>query len=689
MARLMIHRNLLQELGRLPAATRKKVTEMVDKFHRDSKAPALHLEPYNAAVDSKVRSVRVDQSFRAIVIAPEQGDTYLLMHVANHDDAYRWCKNKHFEVHQNTGVLQIFDVDEVTTAVQKVAPKFEAEKSYPLQKLSDAELYDAGVPVPLIPAVRAIHSDEALSALQMYLPADAYQVLLYIACGQSVDEALIEVLGALEPAAKAVSGGDFRHIEESGNLDLIFVEGQDELKRIMAASFEEWRIFLHPYQRKIVTWDVQGAMKINGAAGTGKTVVLMHRAVHLASRLQDPKARVLVTTFTTNLSTTLKGLIKRLAEQKCPEAAPRIEVTNLHSLASTICTRGGWRGKVATPEVMGDIWDEVLVSNAGQSVAFPPGFEREEYEEVVDPMGISSEEDYLTAVRTGRPRLSRPQRKQLWPLFANLQRELKKRNLLTFDGMIHEARLALEKPGFPHYAHVLVDEIQDFGIEALRLISMLCPVEPGARNPLTVVGDGHQRIYKSNIPLSRAGIEVRGRSRRLKINYRTTEQIRTCAQKMLQGLDVDDLDGDQATTIGDLSVVKGPEPVICPCAGPEEEAKVIVEWVKGLLKEGYASHEICVVPAKPAVRSALSSAGIPTMELQANAPDPESSEAGVRLGTLYRIKGLEFKAVSLGLTGSASLGGSELKTKRERCLRYVAATRARERLLICIENDTA
>lgn len=685
MARLMIHRNLLKDLGSLPAATRKKVSEMVDKFHRDSKTPALHLEPYNEAVDGKVRSARVDEAYRAIVIAPTQGDTYLLMHVDHHDKAYRWCKNKCFEIHQATGVLQVFDVEEVNAVAKETKPIFQPVSSYPLQKLSDDEIFHAGVPSPLIPAVRVIQSDEALTALKEYLPADSYQVLLFVACGMTVDEALNEALGITDDQVKKVADvGDFTNLEEQSNLDLVFVDGQEELKRIMASSFDAWRIFLHPYQRKIVEWNVTGSMKVNGAAGTGKTVVMMHRAVHLASLLTKPNSRVLVTTYTTNLSVTIKDLIQRLAAQKCPEAADKIEVTNLHALARTICTRGGWRGKVAGKQAMDEIWQDLLESSIVNAPAFTPDFIREEYEEVVDPMGITTEDEYLTSVRSGRPRLTRQQRKAVWPEFAAFQRELKKRNLLTFDGLIHEARLALDKGDFPRYEHVLVDEIQDFGVEALRLIRMLSPSTEGAMNPLTVVGDGHQRIYKSNIPLSRAGIEVRGRSRRLKINYRTTEQIRTCAQKMLEGVEVDDLDGEGATTVGDQSLVHGPPPTFHNCAGLDEEAAAVVKWVQGLLAENYATHEICIAPGKPGIRSALAADNIPTLELQANASDPESSEAGVRLGTLYRIKGLEFKAVALCLTGEISPkeGSNPLAKKRRQCLHYVAATRARERLLI-------
>jgi mRNA-degrading endonuclease RelE of RelBE toxin-antitoxin system len=680
----MIHRNLLKELGSLPAATRKKVSEMVDKFHRDSKTPALNLEHYHEAVDSKVRSARVDNTYRAIVIAPTQGDTYLLMHVDHHDKAYRWCKNKRFEIHQSTGVLQVFDVEEVNAVAEETKPIFQPVSSYPLQKLSDDEIFHAGVPLPLIPAVRVIQSDEALTALKEYLPADSYQVLLFVACGMTVDDALNEALGITEEPKKVVDAGDFTNIEEQANLDLVFVEGQEELKRIMASSFDEWRIFLHPYQRKIVQWNVKGPMKVNGAAGTGKTVVMMHRAVHLASLLADPNARILVTTYTTNLSVTIKDLIQRLALQKCPEAANKIEVTNLHALARTICTRSGWRGKVAGKQATDEIWQDLLESGTANTSSFEPDFFREEYEEIIDAMGITTEDEYLTAVRSGRPRLSRQQRKTAWPVFAAFQRELKKRSLLTFDGLIHEARLALEKGDFPHYEHVLVDEIQDFGVEALRLIHMLSPSGEGSMNPLTVVGDGHQRIYKSNIPLSRAGIEVRGRSRRLKINYRTTEQIRTCAQKMLEGVEIDDLDGEGATTVGDQSLVQGPPPEFVSCSGLDEEAAAVVKWVQGLLAENYATHEICIAPGKPTIRAALTTANIPTLELQANAIDPESSEVGVRLGTLYRIKGLEFKAVALCLAGESThaSGKSPLATKRRQCLHYVAATRARERLLI-------
>ena len=256
--------------------------------------------------------------------------------------------------------------------------------------------------------------------------------------------------------------------------------------------------------------------------------------------------------------------------------------------------------------------------------------------------------------------------------------------------MIHEARMVVEAGNFPKYEHVLVDEIQDFGLEALRLVKALSPGDSAAPNPLFVVGDGHQRIYKSSIPLSRAGIDVRGRSRRLQINYRTTEQIRGFAQQLLEGVDVDDLDGSAVITAGDRSMFKGREPEVHRFSTADEEARAMADWVKQLIDSGaYQSHEICVSPATQRIRASLKTTGLQQLELQSTDSDPADSEKGVRLGTMQRIKGLEFKAVALGLFNDAGIAteGNPLQERRRRSLHYVAATRARERLLVCVRDS--
>lgn len=675
MSQLMLHREVLKSFGKLPSKVQKKVYELIRKFEEDSKQASIRLEHLNPMVkDKKVRSARLGDDYRAIVIAPEKGDTYLLMYVDHHDEAYRWCVNKQFEAHGALGTLQVFDVEEVKKVVDKeiaITPVETKQAHYALDDLSDEDLFHAGAPKALIPAIRAVRNDIAYEMLAEYLPKEAQQVLFGVIAGLSLDQSLVEMLGPNDSVPITPAGpGDFSHLAEVSNIDLVLVEGEEALREILSEDIEEWRIFLHPYQRKLVEWNVKGPMKINGAAGTGKTVALMHRAVWLADKVTADE-KVLVTTYTTNLSVTIKALI----EQMSPEFSSRIEVTNLHQLARTICHRSGWRGKIAEDDDCQSIWNELFKKHSGPEFEFSLAELMDEYEHVVDRMGIDNEEGYLTIVRSGRKRISRKQRKKLWKVFAEFQRELTKRNMLTFEGVVHQARLAVEQGKFPKYRHVLVDELQDFGLEAVRLFAAISPIKEGLANPLCVVGDGHQRLY-GNVPiaLSRGGVEVRGRSRRLKINYRTSEQIRILAQGILNGVSIDDLDGGTVDTTGDRSVFRGPEPSIVDCVSPEEEAQAVTAWVKGLLDAGLGSHEICVTPANSVILGCLEEAGVPTLELKPRQRDPGKEEQGVRYGTKKRIKGLEFKAVAILESAGSYQSVNQFSD-------YVAITRAREHLL--------
>ena len=693
MAQLMMHRDVLKGFHKLPTKVQKKVAVFMDRFQDNPADPSLHVHKLDEMMaDAKVRGANLPDGYRAILIAPEKGDTYLMVHIDAHDKAYAWAKNKRFEMHPKTGVFQVFDVEEMKMAVEQQSEAYAPADNYPLTCLSDDDLFKAGVPEPLIPAVQAISSDESLEALSDYLPKDCRDVLMGIAAGMTLDEALNEMLGIdATPAPELVPDGpgDFTNVAQRANFDLVLVEGEEHLKDILQASLEEWRIFLHPYQKKLVEWETNGPMNINGAAGTGKTVCLIHRAVHLAGKLIETKDKVvknkvLVTTFTTNLSITLKAYIRQLNAA----AADNIEVTNLHALSRTICMRSGWKGRIGEEEDFKAIWDSIWANPELDQLPMSQDEMINEYWQVVDANGIDNEEDYLTTVRSGRPRISRTQRRQAWPIFRDFQRGLKKRNILTIEGAIHQARLAVEQGNFEKYRYVLVDETQDFSLEALKLIRSLCPIEEGLKDPLCTVGDGHQRIYRIKIPMSRAGIEIRGRSRRLKINYRTSEQIRKYAQAMLKGIEIDDLDGGKVSIAGDHSAFKGPEPIIKACKGPVEEADEVVAWVRALMNDhGFKDFEICITPYKPAIVTALTDANISIFQLKPRQFDPGKDEPGIRLGTIKRIKGLEFRGIALACADPDDpmnrLSEAEVI---DRCELYVAATRARENLLVTINK---
>jgi hypothetical protein len=690
----MVHRNILKNFSKLPGKVQKRVAELIDEFQQDPQSPAIGMHPLQGTMlDPKVRGVtKLPDGYRAIVIAPEQGDTYLLVHIDAHDKAYDWAKNKRFEVHQMTGVFQVFDAEQVDAVAAETKTKVFAaasEPTYPLAKLTDEQLFSAGVPEPLIPAVKSIKTDAALEALSEYLPPDCRDVLFGLAAGMSLDEALEEMLFAGTAGgevSKAEGPGDFTQIRTAPNFDLVLVENEEALKEILESSLEEWRVFLHPYQRKLVNWKTKGPMKITGAAGTGKTVALIHRAVQLARKLSVATDKVLITTFTTNLSYTIRHAVEKLA----PDVAGKIDVTNLHSLARTICSRAGWKGRVAEDEDLSQVWEATWPAHT-EELPLSRDEMQNEYHLIVEQHGIDNEDAYLTAVRSGRPRITRKDRKAAWPVFETFNRGLKKRQLLTFEGSIHEARLAVENGKFNKYAHVLVDEVQDFSFEALRLIYALSTIKEGHMDPLCIVGDGHQRVYGTNIPMSRAGIDVCGRSRRLKINYRTSEQIRLFAQGILEGVEADDLDGGVTSIVGDHSLFKGPQPWVEQFKEERAEADAIVTWIQMLLSDPnlhMASHEICVTPYKPLLRTALKSAGIESLEIEAREEDPGEKEPGVRLASMQRIKGLEFRAVAMCCSQpSDAMNNLKNASIKDRCERYVAATRARERLFVSVAKS--
>lgn len=685
MAHLMLHKNVLKYFNKLPAGVQKKVAEFVDVFQKDPTDPSLHLHALKETMaDHKVRGANLPSGYRAIIIAPDKGTTYLLVHIDAHDKAYDWAKNKRFEVHPKTGVFQLFDVAEMESiAKDKTESSASDGSGYFLDDLSEEDLFIAGVPKPLIPAVLAIDSDDAFDALIDYLPNDCKDVLTGIASGMTVDEALSEMLGVSTEENETIpeNSGDFSYIYKSASFDLVLVEGEEHLKEVLEASLEEWRIFLHPYQKKLVKWQTKGPMNINGSAGTGKTVVLLHRAVHLAKELKDPADKVLITTFTTNLSITLNDYIKRMDK----DAAKRIEVTNLHALARTICWHSGWKGKIGEKSDYKAIWDQILISITNE---LPILFDEiiKEYWKVVDANGVYNEDAYLTTIRSGRPRFSRKQKKTIWPILKEFQTELKKRNILTFEGIIHQARLAVEQGNFRDYRHVLVDEVQDFSLEALRLIRAIAPVDEELSDPLCTVGDGHQRIYRTKIPMSRAGIKIIGRSRRLKINYRTSEQIRIYSHGVLNGVEIDDLNGGSASITGDRSVFKGPEPLIEKCKSIKEECDAIVSWIQILIEDqGLKDHEICITPYKEDIVTSLTEAGFTIFRLKPREVDPGANEPGIRMGTMQRIKGLEFRAICLACGDPKDpMNNIESATTLKRCERYVAITRAREQLLVTL-----
>lgn len=717
-AQVAISADFLGAFAEIPRKSQKRVRAFIEHFKADPTHPGIHYESIQAVKDDKVRTVRIGDDYRAVVIRPAAGNVFLLVWVAHHDEAMDWARHKRFEVHPHTGTLQVWEALEGTPG-QAGASVPRAPISMVATDVTDAipsgrllagrtndELLLLGVPEPLVPAVRSLRTEEDLDGLAQYLPEEASDALFLLAAGYSLEDTLDELAGKVRPATAApeptVDTSDFAAalVRPGSKRTFKVVEDDDELADILNAPLAKWRIFLHPAQDRLVAAHSGGPMRVLGGAGTGKTVVAMHRARHLAKNVfTRPDQRILVTTFTKNLVVDLE---RHLGELCGPEMG-RIEVKNLDDWASTFLrSRGIKVAPLWDAKVRKRLWQRCASEQAPDSDR-AWSFYADEWDLVVASQGCTDEDSYLKARRAGRGTpLSRAQRKEVWKVLAAFRAELGRQGLMDYADILREARQAVHQlreqagagaAGVLPYAAVVADETQDFSPQALRLLRALVPEGP---NDLFVVGDAHQRIYKHQTSLGACGINVRGRrSRRLTVNYRTTAKIRRFAEALLEGMPVDDLDEGLDSMQGYRSLRLGTAPEIVHCPSADAEAALILERVREWIAEK-EPRTVCIAVRKGRLigeryQPLLEGAGIPTTVIKKN---EDATGTGVRLATMHRVKGLEFPLMILASVHQGDmpleLAPDELcddearssHENSERRLLYVAATRARDALLI-------
>jgi superfamily I DNA/RNA helicase/mRNA-degrading endonuclease RelE of RelBE toxin-antitoxin system len=700
MAEIALSREFLSAYARLPRKAQRKLDELLTKFRQNSTAAAIHVEPLHRVADPLLRSARIGDDYRVILRAPERGDLFIALWADHHDEAYRWAENKQTAVHPATGTLQIFDVSAATRAVTELAAESPASSAPPdlFSGFDDEALFLAGVPRALLPSVRAVVSDEDFERLAPHLPPEAGEVLTGLAAGLSLDDALQEVLGRPAAAVHApepepVDIADVRTALEREGTQRQFLLLNDalDLDAALRHPLDAWRVFLHPKQRRIARARTQGPTRITGSAGTGKTVVALHRAAFLVREVfQKPDDRVLVTTFAVNLAHDLRA---QLAKLLGPDDLARVEIVNIDRWASEYLRKQG----ESFQQVFGD--EQRRLFRQVHDVYGVDGYDFEfclaEWRDVVQEQDIRSEEAYVKAVRRfrGVP-LSRAQRRELWQLFSEYRQILEDDRRFEPIDVIRRARSRLEVTGLAaRYQAVVVDETQDFSAEALKLVRVIAgPEHP---DDLFLVGDAHQRIYGRAVPLSSCGISVRGRrSQTLRINYRTTAAISRFAFGALRGVHVDDLDDGKAE-LRASSLRDGSEPVLKAFDSADEEERAVAQVVKAALNRGVTPDSIAVVARTKSLLTehfgpALDDAGIEWALVEQEEP----RRTAVRLATLHRVKGLEFPVVIVGGASDEVLPypSPELSSEdpivrgqallRERCLLYVATSRARDELYV-------
>jgi hypothetical protein len=329
--KVALSQDFLLNLATLPATVQGKVLKWAIRFQTDPTASGFNYEKIRAARDPHLRSVRIDGDWRGIVFVPPRSDLYILLYVDHHDEAYRWAENRKLTINLVTGAMQVVLVEETSAPPAPAAPAARRAQPATVERqslfagLADADLLSLGTPADLLPRVRQLTSEVELDALQPVLPIEAYEGLFLVAAGDTVSQ----VLSARETQVdRLIDTEDFARSVETAESQsrFVVVDNDEALTAIMNAPLAQWRVFLHPLQKRLAIGDRSGPVRVLGGAGTGKTVLAMHRAKWLAEHATPAGKKVLVTTFTRNLAIDIETNLSTLCSQ---DVMSRIEVRNL------------------------------------------------------------------------------------------------------------------------------------------------------------------------------------------------------------------------------------------------------------------------------------------------------------------------------------------------------------------------
>ncbi len=687
--------DFLTSFSRIPKGLQTKVLNFINKFRNNPTSPGENYEKIAGAKDANMRSVRVDQDYRAIVLKPQTGNVYMLLWVDKHDEAYRWAKNRVYRIHPETGSIQVMEV-EPSASEPESAPESAPEPQPGLfSHIKDHYLLKLGVPEIQIPMVRGLKTEADLDNAASELPEEAYEALFFLAAGDSLEEVLRSV-ETTEPSGPVDTEDYEAALDQPDSKRRFFVvEDELELASILNAPLEKWRVFLHPAQRNLVERNWNGPVRVLGGAGTGKTVVAIHRARWLAQHVfTKENDRILFTTFTRNLAADIRKNLLNICK---PEVMRRIEVVNLDKWVSNFLKKEGYDHKIDYGRLSEPLWKRAL-DTAPSDLSFEPAFYRDEWERVIQPQGVTSLDAYFRASRVGRgTRLSRKARKEIWPVFEEYRLLLDEHGLREADDALRDARLILEnRNSVLPYQSIIVDEAQDMGAQAFKLIRKMIPGD-GRKNDLFIVGDAHQRIYRHKVVLGQCGINIIGRGRKLKINYRTTDETRRWAVGLLKNLQIDDLDGGVDEQRGYKSLLHGIAPSIMRFNSFDQEIEYIVSYLNQVKAEGELLRGVCLVARTDSLlrqyEEGLKQEGIGTYFIRRSEAEDQTIP-GLRMATMHRVKGLEFDRVIIagvndGIVPYEGYGASSSDpvVKRDaetqdRALLYVSATRARKEVLV-------
>ncbi|MBA3944782.1 MAG: UvrD-helicase domain-containing protein [Herpetosiphonaceae bacterium] len=663
-------------LTRLTGAEQKAVKTTAFDLQLNPAHPSLQLHRIDRAKDPNFWSVRVSSDVRVIVHQTEA--SLLLCYVDHHDAAYDWATRRKIEVHPRTGAAQLVEVRERVEEIPVYRPVAvevrPAAKPFLLAGFGTDALLNYGVPPEwLDDALRA--DEDSLFDLLPHLPQEAAEALLELATG-GTPQITAPLADHIDP---------FEHPDAQRRFRVL--TNMEELERALEYPWEKWTVFLHPAQRHLVERTYSGPARVAGSAGTGKTVVALHRAVFLAR--QHPEANILLATFSKALANALHIKLTRLIGNE-RSVRDRIHIYAMKELGSDLYSEAFGPPDMVAPEVIRSLLQEIAATTPGHH--WSEQFLLEEWTDVVDAWQLASWEQYRDVPRLGRKtRIGGKQREALWSIFRQVIARLEERKLLTWPVLYRRVREQLAASATRPYDFAVIDEAQDLNVAELRLLAVLGKHH---KDSLFFTGDLGQRIFQQPFSWKSVGVDVRGRSQTLTINYRTSHQIREQADRLLPK-EMTDVDGNVEERRGTISVFNGPPPTIAIAQTADAEGQMVGKWVAERLAEGVRAGEIGVFVRSEAelsrARAAVKLAGAEGAELDDKVTPAQGC---VAISTMHLAKGLEFRAVAVMAcddeviplqsrieTVSDEADLEEVYTT-ERHLLYVACTRARDHLLV-------
>ncbi|MBF6340658.1 UvrD-helicase domain-containing protein [Nocardia abscessus] len=668
---------------KLPRAVKGAVLDFQHKFRNNPQHPGLQLKQLQG---SKLFSARINQSYRALLLHAGGAD-WMVVSVSSRQSAYNNLDEYAYQVNPVTGGIEFVDLVTAAEAVP-VAPEPAAAPAPLFEPFSDNTLLGLGVSEPLLPLIGKVTTEDELQSLILVAPQLTGEVLLELFAGKTPEEVLKQITAPVA-AADTVDADDYQAAlarpatvtTEDSALQEILEEG----------DFGRWKVFLHPTQRAIVDRDYKGPARVSGGPGTGKTIVALHRVKRLAEYGPAPEGKdILLTTFNTNLAADLR---QRLLDLAGPHLLDQVEISTIDKLAVKIASsslKGESRNWINDTKTIKE-WEDMLTEIGEQT--FDAQFLNDEWSQVILGQGLATRAEYFKARRAGRgQRISREQRAAIWALVERFVKRLDQQGMWTLRQAAERAALQTADPtsGWQHYyKHIVVDEAQDLSPAHWRMLRGLAAEGP---NDLFIAGDTHQRIYGQQASLGQLGINIRGRSARLTLSYRTTHQILGVAAALVGDEEWDDLDEGQDNLDGYRSVLQGPLP----------DRRGYPLWaaeLDGIADQVHAWREGSIGIAVPErwmtgeVEKRLLSSDISVTIIGQDGP--ADRDARVHVGTMHRFKGLEYQRMILAGVADGVLPSSRIlafktsdparyraEMKQARSLLFVAATRARDSLVI-------